>query len=219
MKKLKVLILSVCTTLLVAVSVLGTLAYLTSRDSVVNTFTVGQVDITLDETKVTPDGEPVEGADRVKENNYHLVPGMSYVKDPTMTVLKGSEESYVRLLVTINCYKELCTIFDEEPFLPQYFVDGWDGSNWVSTEVLDVDDDANTATYEFRYKDTVTPEADNDLVLDALFDSINVPGTMTGDDLEKIADFKITVVGHAIQAAGFDNADAAWEAFDTQNNQ
>lgn len=218
MKKLKVLVLSVCATLLVAVSILGTLAYLTSRDSVVNTFTVGQVDITLDETKVTSDGEPVEGADRVKENNYHLIPGMSYVKDPTMTVLKGSEESYVRLLVTINCYEELCGIFGN-PFLPQYFVSGWDENTWISTEVIDVDEEANTATYEFRYKETVKPAADTDLVLDALFDSIEVPATMTGDDLEKIADFKITVIGHAIQESGFTDADAAWDAFDAQKNQ
>ena len=67
MKKLKVLGLSLCAVLLIAASVLGTLAYLTAQDTVTNTFTVGQVDITLDETKVTPDGVPVTGADRVKE--------------------------------------------------------------------------------------------------------------------------------------------------------
>lgn len=217
MKKSKILILFLCAVLLVAASVLGTLAYLTSRDSVVNTFTVGQVDITLDETKVTPDGQPVDGADRVKENNYHLVPGMTYVKDPTMTVTKGSEESYVRLLVTINCYDKLTDIFGD-PFLPQYFVSGWDAKTWISTEVIDVDTEANTATYEFRYKETVKPSADTDLVLDALFDSITVPGSMSGDELEDIANLEITVVGHAIQAATFADADEAWEAFDAEIN-
>lgn len=217
MKKTKVLILSLCAILLVAASVLGTLAYLTSQDTVVNTFTVGKVKIELDEAKVKPDGT-LDGTDRVKENNYHLVPGMTYIKDPTMTVLAGSEESYVRMLVTINCYAELKEIFGDS-FLPQYFVEGWDNATWVSTEVIDVDDEANTATYEFRYKETVKPEADTDLVLDALFDTITVPGSMNGDDMEKIADLKITVVGNAIQAAGFDDdADAAWAAFAEEMN-
>ena len=83
MKKSKVLITILCAVLLVTVSVLGTLAYLTSQDEVVNTFTVGKVNITLDEAAVNADGTEIAGADRVKENNYHLIPGQTYVKDPT----------------------------------------------------------------------------------------------------------------------------------------
>lgn len=217
MKKSKVLLLTLCAVLIVVTSVLGTLAYLTSQDSVVNTFTVGNVSIVLDETAVTPDGSPIDGADRVKENNYHLVPGMTYVKDPTVTVIKGSEKSYVRMLVTINCYDALTDIFGE-PFLPQYFVSGWDNTIWRSTEVIDVDVNADTATYEFRYKDTVEPTADDDVVLDALFDSITVPGSMSADDMNSIKDLKITVVGYAIQAAGFADEDAAWTAFASEIN-
>ena len=68
-----------------------------------NTFTVGKVEIKLDEAKVTADGIPVEGAARVTANSYKLMPGTTYTKDPTVTVLKaGSEESYVRMKVTFN---------------------------------------------------------------------------------------------------------------------
>ena len=215
MKILKSFLLPLCVVLTVSVSTLGTLAYLTSQDTVVNTFAVGKVAITLDETKVTPDGQPVVGADRVKENVYHLVPGMTYTKDPTVTVAKGSEKAYVRMLVTVNCYDALTDIFGE-PFLPQHFVSGWDSNVWVSTEVIDVDTD--TATYEFRYQGTVSPPANHDLVLDALFDSITVPDTLDGDDLESLADLKITVIGHAIQAVGFNDEEAAWAAFDEQIN-
>lgn len=218
MKKSKVLLLSVCAVLLVVATVLGTLAYLTDRDTVVNTFTVGQVDIVLDEADVNPDGTVVEGADRVKENDYHLIPGMTYTKDPTITVLKGSEESYVRMVVTVSCYAELKEIFGED-FLPQYFVSGWDPETWLTTGEIKVDEEANTATYEFRYKETVTPTADEDMVLDALFDSLTVPGTVSGEELAKIADLKITVVGHAIQKTSFDSEDAAWAAFDEQIKQ
>lgn len=218
MKKSKVLLLSVCAVLLVVATVLGTLAYLTDRDTVVNTFTVGQVDIVLDEADVNPDGTVIEGADRVKENDYHLIPGKTYTKDPTITVLKGSEESYVRMVVTVSCYAELKEIFGED-FLPQYFVSGWDPETWLTTGEIKVDEEANTATYEFRYKETVTPTADEDMVLDALFDSLTVPGTVSGEELAKIADLKITVVGHAIQKTSFDSEDAAWAAFDEQVKQ
>lgn len=101
-KTSKALLLTICAVLLVAASVMGTMAYLTSTDKVQNTFTVGKVAIKLDEAKVGTDGTPVEGADRVKENGYKLLPGHTYTKDPTVTVLKDSVESYVRLKVTLN---------------------------------------------------------------------------------------------------------------------
>ena len=56
----------------------GTFAYLTSTDEVVNTFTVGNVQIKLDEAKANPDGTLVANADRVKANSYKLLPGHTY---------------------------------------------------------------------------------------------------------------------------------------------
>ena len=220
MRKLKPFVVALCTVVLVAAGVLGTVAYLTDTTSVVNTFTVGNVNIRLDETKVDVNGEPVgdmnsDGEDDRTEsgNEYHLVPGMRYVKDPTMTVLKGSEESYVRIVVTISCYSELTAIFGD-PFLPQYFVEGWDSAVWVSTEVIDTDTENNTATYEFRYYKTVEPAANSDLVLEALFTDMKVSDDLTGEQLATIADLEITIHGHAIQAAGFADADSAWAAFE-----
>ena len=111
MKKTKILLVALCAVLLVAASVAGTLAYLTSQETVVNTFTVGQVDIDLNETKATQDGVPVPGADRVQENTYHLLPGMTYTKDPQITVKAGSEESYVRMLLTVDHLQQLDAAF------------------------------------------------------------------------------------------------------------
>lgn len=112
MKNLKkALIAGTCSALLVAGSVAGTMAYLTSSDEVVNTFTVGNVAITLDEAKANTDGSLVEGADRVQANSYKLLPGHTYAKDPMVTVLDGSEESYVRMKVTLSKSAELDAIF------------------------------------------------------------------------------------------------------------
>lgn len=105
--RIKPLLTLCCALLLIAAGVFGTLAYLTGTDTVNNTFTVGNVKITLDEAKVTTDGTPVEGADRVTANEYHLLPGHTYTKDPTVTVEEGSDLSYVRMKVTFNNAKAI----------------------------------------------------------------------------------------------------------------
>lgn len=212
--KAKVLIAALCAVLLVVGSVMGTLAYLTDRQAVVNTFTVGNVDITVDEAPVTPDGEVIPGEDRVEGNDYHLIPGQSYTKDPTMTVKAGSEESYVRMMVTINCISELRAIFGNG-FLPHDFIEGKDSNIWVYEDTVENGD--NTVTYEFRYYKPVDAfEATEDIVLEPLFTSFTIPGSMTGEQLATIADLEIRVEGHAIQTATFDSAAAAWVAFDAQ---
>ena len=71
--KSKALLLTLCAVLLVAASVMGTMAYLTSNDTVTNTFTVGKVAIKLDEANVGTDGKVID-ATRVKANEYKLLP-------------------------------------------------------------------------------------------------------------------------------------------------
>ena len=93
-KAKKVLLLVLCAVLLVGASVAGTVAYLTATDSVENTFTVGKVVISMDEVPVDEYGVPVAGG-RVKENEYKLVPGHTYTKDPTIHVDALSEPCYL----------------------------------------------------------------------------------------------------------------------------
>ena len=211
MRKMKVILLSVCVIVLVFASVMGTLAYLTATDEVVNTFTVGNVEITLDEADVDELGVVISN-DRVKSNEYHLIPDGVYVKDPTVTVKRGSEDSYVRMLVTISDMADVKAVLGND-FLPENYVEGYDKNVWKCVSITDNGD--NTATYEFRYKETVVkPTADK--VLEPLFEKIKVPAELDGEDLAKIAEMKISVVGNAIQKAGFDSEDAAWAAFDVQ---
>ena len=211
MKKFKALLVVACALLLVAASVFGTMAYLTSTDTVTNTFTVGKVNITLDEAKVNTDGMPVTPAERVKKNSYKLLPGHTYTKDPTVTVKAGSESSYVKMTVTFSNAKELDAIFAPTGADLISIFKGYDSTEWIAKGNTK-DTTANARTYEFWYKDAVgAPTAD--VALDALFDSITVPGTITGEQLATIADMTITVNAYAIQADGFANATAAWEAF------
>ena len=207
----KALLLTLCAVVLVIATVFGTMAYLTSTDEVQNTFTVGQVKITLDEAKANPDGSLVANADRVKANSYKLLPGHTYNKDPMVTVLKGSEPSYVKMTVTFSKANELDAIFAPDGANLTSIFNGYNATNWIGKGNTK-DAAANTRTYEFWYKETVdAPDAD--VALDALFDSITVPGEITNEQLATIEGMTITVNAYAIQADGFANAEAAWVAF------
>lgn len=209
--KSKALLLTLCAVVLVIATVFGTMAYLTSTDEVKNTFTVGSVAIKLDEARANADGTLVEGADRVKENSYKLLPGHTYNKDPMVTVLKGSEPSYVKMTVTFSKASALDAIFAPTGAELISIFNGYDAANWIYKGNTK-DDTKNTRTYEFWYKEIVgAPDAD--VALDALFDSITVPGTITNEQLATIEGMTITVNAYAIQADGFANAEAAWAAF------
>ena len=189
----------------------GTFAYLTSTDTVTNTFTVGNVQIKLDEAKANPDGSLVEGADRVKANSYKLLPGHTYNKDPMVTVLSGSESAYIKMTVTFTKAKELDAIFAPTGADLISIFKGYDSTNWIAKGNTK-DTSANTRTYEFWYKEAVAaPEGD--VALDALFDSITVPGSITNEQLATIEGMTITVNAYAIQADGFANAADAWKHF------
>ena len=95
-KRTKVLLLLLSAVLLVVASVFGTIAYLTDKDNqVTNTFTVGKVEITLDEAKVDVYGVKANPEVRTSSNAYKLIPGHTYTKDPKIQVLEGSEECYL----------------------------------------------------------------------------------------------------------------------------
>ena len=216
--KLKHKILFACLVLIAITSTIITFALLTfETDELVNTFTVGQVNLKLDETDVDETGTPIPNANRVTGNEYKLIPGKKYTKDPTMTVLAGSEASYVRILVTITKAKEIKEVFGEN-FLPEQYVTGWDKTKWISTSIKENED--NSITYEFRYHEVVTGYIEGrkeEIKLLPLFTKFTAPGTLTNEDLKKIEGFEIKVVGHGIQATGFKSADEAWTAFDEEN--
>ena len=207
----KALLLTLCAVLLVTASVLGTMAYLTSQDTVTNTFSVGSVAIKLDEAKANPDGSLVKGAERVKANSYKLLPGHTYNKDPMVTVLKGSEDSYIKMTVTFSNASALDAIFAPDGANLTTIFNGYDSSNWTYKGNTKTAAD-NTRTYEFWYKEAVAAP-DGNVALDALFDSITVPGSITNEQLKTIEGMTITVNAYAIQADGFANAEAAWVAY------
>lgn len=123
--------------LLVCCAVGGVLAWLTdTTDSIKNTFTVGNVDISLTETT---------------GNSYKMVPGQPITKDPKVTVEVGSEACY--LFVKVEKSATLKDYID-------YTVDnGWtplDGVEDVFYKDVDATTAADGETYSVLANDKVT---------------------------------------------------------------
>ena len=205
--KSKVLLLALCAVLLVAASVLGTMAYLTSNDTVTNTFTVGEVSLGdgdqqkgLDEAKVDEYGKPIDGAARVQANTYKLLPGHNYTKDPTVHVDNDSEASYIYVTVE-NGIADIEALTVEGGY--QRIVDQIEANKWSEL-------DGYTGVYykEWTAEENATAAYD-DLIV---FGKFEIADNVDADALAKYADAKIVINAYAVQQDGFDSAAAAWAA-------
>ena len=112
-KLLTAAVLVMCAVALVVGSVLTTMALLTSSSGVSNVFTVGDVKISMWETKVNKEGNPInangeviaeKGGDPIKvdTNSYHLVPGETYTKDPTIYINSGADDNMYLFVKSTN---------------------------------------------------------------------------------------------------------------------
>lgn len=195
-KSTKILLVVFCAVLLVLGSVMGTVAYLTSDASVENTFTVGDVEITLLETDVDVYGVK-DGDTRVAANQYKLLPGREYVKDPEITVTKGSEECW--LFVVIDNGIEAFEAADNT-IADQLADNDWTpvatGSNIYYHAKVNALDAAQTVPVFEGF--TIADEAD----------------AVTGWDAISAATTKVTVTAYAIQADGMPTFTDAARALD-----
>ena len=114
MKK-KITAIFLCVALLATAIVGASLAYFTDTDNQANTFTVGNVTITLDETDVDKYGVAIPDVPRTDANEYRLIPGHSYTKDPIIHVDSLSEDCYlfVKVVNGIKNYEAATTIADQ----------------------------------------------------------------------------------------------------------
>ena len=113
LKNKKLIIAIISFSLLVCTVIGGTLAWLvTETDPVVNTFTYGDINITLQETDTDKDGD-----DNPNTNTYSMVPGHTIEKDPKVTFKANSENAwlFVKLEKTAN--------FDD--FMTYEIANGW----------------------------------------------------------------------------------------------
>lgn len=197
---------------LVVVSVLATVAYLTSSAAVSNVFTIGNTSIIMNESKVTPEGVIVEGAGRVDTNTYNLVPNKTYSKDPIITVKAGSEASYLFVLVRNDIEK----IEDDQKttIAEQLQANGWVVYTTASTGKVYVYTGSTTGVLA----DDAQAVGGLDVTTDVqykLFETFSIDPEAKCDAYGAA---KITLTAVAIQTSGFGEVgkktslDAAWAA-------
>ena len=204
--KRKALLMTLCAVLLVVASVFGTIAYLTDTEAVKNTFTVGQISMSMDEAKVNPDGTVVTGADRVQANEYHLLPGQTYSKDPVIHVDANSEDAYIFIVVDNNGVEAIEeTAAGYTSVSAQILANGW---TWWK----------NDGNVHYFYKEYTKGQNDKEL---EVFQQFKVGDSVTNEQLKAFYDDAaanndvakaVIVTAYAVQKAGFDSYEAAWDA-------
>lgn len=206
--KRRTLALLCAVVMVVGMAIGGTLAWLVADSGpVTNTFTVGDVNISLEETGA------VEG-----QKTYELVPGNVMSKDPTVTVEAGSEPCWVFVEMTVAD-----SLIAESPKLLEYGV----RTGWELVETAENTDD-HTTTYVYRWNEVVdaTTTAQTLYVLacqdptneehENCHGCVSVPSGVTKQQLEALgenAQLPMTFQAYAIQSANLQvtGASAIWD--------
>ena len=173
MNKKSLLMMMVTICLIAVVGVGATLAYLTdTTETLTNTFTLGKTDIEIDE----PEWEEPED----------IVPGQEIAKDPTVTVMAKSVDSFVFMRVSGIDAMEAAG-----------FEVGEFNAAWVKA------DDAEGKDGIYVYSDAngpaVVAKSDEDQELPALFEKVTYKAENTET---KGGEFNLLVKAAAVQATG-----------------
>lgn len=192
-KKMKIVAILAALVLVIGVAAGSTLAWLTDKtEAVTNTFTKGDVDITLIET-MEPDGTVV--ASGVTDWSAPLIPGKDYSKNPTITV-ESTTNADCWLFVKFEEVGNASTYLSYTSTLTD--TNGWtqgDGTN-IPDNVWyrEVKTDATTKSWELLDGNEITVKGD----------------TVTKETMDAAANAKLIYTGYAIQKDGFDDPVDAW---------
>lgn len=175
-----------------AASIGGTVAWLTDKTGTIeNTFTAGDIDITLTET----------GTDNVDKKNYTFVPGDTLSKDPKVTVEAGSEACWLFVKV------EEGNNFSD--FMSYNIADGWtkgDGTN-IPANVYYREVDAATGTAGVSYY-VLKGNTENPNGFVTVKDSVTKE--LIANKNAAINKPTLTFTAYAVQKANVDTVEAAW---------
>ena len=172
MNKRKILAIAMSLCIVAILAVGASLAYFTDTNNATNTFTVGNVDITLTE----PNWDASGSVDAPQ-----VYPGEPLAKDPTVTN-DGANPCFVRIKVTgLDCLAPAGNITYRTDY-----VTGKLGDNWV----------LHTDGY-FYYNKVLAVDA----TTDALFDQIVIPTDLENGDAETEFNVVVTAEAVQAQGA------------------
>lgn len=189
MKKSKVI--AAASVLLLVFIVGGLIAFFTDTDTKTNTFTVGDVEISLDEPSwVDTDADD----DGVPDDAEGLMPGDSVAKDPTITNT-GANDAYVYAKVEIPCTSDATA---EEIFA--YTIN----SGWYLMTNGSCTNGTATKIYAYSNGTTMTalPSTSGSNTTPALFNNIALNSTIDGTETGLNGNKNVVVTGYAVQTTG-----------------
>lgn len=210
---------------LVLVGVIGvTIAWLISQSEPVNnTFTVGNINITLDESKVGADGKIPSGTNNRTQNNaYKMIPGYVFDKDPVVTVKANSEPCWLFVKIEesggVVTLKNVAEPTNFDSFLSYGIADGWNelpGEENVYYRTVEQLKSTDQPFYIIRNNQiTVNPSVTKEMMdkLTAAVNSVSAETTVP----------TLTFNAYAIQLdytndTAFASAKVAWDALNAQN--
>ena len=194
--KSKKIIMTVLMVAIIGALALGwTAAYFTDGEEKVNTFTVGDMDITLTES------EWDDSAD-----GKNLLPGYETEKNPTVPAVEG--DSYRRMTVElVSNDKSEMTAARAEKIMETICFGGEQG---VNNEFFVEDAERSNASKRYYVYNGVFKENSTAV----LFDTVKIPSQWNQDDVGVLGEYKIVVKAEAIQSANFSTAEEAFEALD-----
>lgn len=206
MKK-KIIAIALCAALAVGGVVAGSLAFLMDEtEAVVNTFTVGDINIDLEETE----GDVVsDSSGNYVHNEFKMIPGATIDKDPFATVKKGSEQCWLFVKVTE------ANNFDN-------FMTWTQDTGWTVLE----ENPGKTETILYRLVDSskeVGKFTDGVLNVDVTYpvllnNKVQVKPEVTKEQMNALnaETFpKLTFKAYAVQCEGFETPTAAWAEIQT----
>lgn len=187
---MKIVVLLLAVVLLIGCATGGTLAWLIAKtDSIVNTFSAANINITLTETPNTDS----------KDWIGKMVPGTTISKDPKVTVAANSEACWLFVKVEAENGVDLVKAKDTDSYVTYAMAEGWTEVPGI-TNVYYREVDAATAKAGVTYK-----------VISG--NQVSIPDTVTKDMLDKVIlnnAPSLTFTAYAVQKEGFANASAAW---------
>ncbi|MBE6541313.1 MAG: hypothetical protein E7672_02575 [Ruminococcaceae bacterium] len=206
---IKALLMFLSAAAVFAASLFGTVAYFTAGADVSIDFSVGKVYVSAADPYSLSTMSLRGGSVPTK-----VVPGTPIGIEPMVTIGKGSESSYVRVLVTFKGVSELDRLYG--PFTADKLFNTHISGEWTNS-LLREDPEADTRTFEFRYYAPVDAR-DEDKILPAPFTNMTFSGdALADDDRDEIsamfAELSINIVSQAIQTEGFTDADEAWASY------
>ena len=221
MSKKKIITLALVAIVAITAIASASLAYFTDTKTADNTFTMGNVKITLDEAPVDEFGQVTDG-ERVTGNRYGpsaVYPGAVLHKDPTVHNV-GDYPAYIRATVNVSnwmnlvgaYYPDFNETFPNEGYkaalnlLVGELGEGWSVVGVVAGDTFTIGQ--FDAKFILKYEGELAPGTDTT----AMFKNVTIPAGI--DNVNADSFDRVTIVAQAIQANGFDSWEAAFAAFD-----